>query len=237
MGLKQTIDDLTLRENHLLCLNFPDKGVIPFRIMAREQFKFDPLVIEYSTTATPFEPDGYKDHSKLGHPTDTSVDNILEVDEAKHLYQVFYGIRPSAIRAYMNYPSGKPRRNLDIKEVSSRADFGYIDGEMSPYDDPQPVSEFWVPKDIDVSFGWYNAASGSNIVVTKWLINLYAVEIIKDVDMVQKILNRRVTCRIATLGGVESFSYASENVWRVSPIPLTATREEIAAALGVREKK
>jgi len=237
MGLKTTIDDLTLKENYLLALMFPDKGIVPFRILAREQLKFDPLVIEYSTVATAFVLDGWKDASKLGHPTDTSVDNILEVDEAKHLYQVFYGIRPSDIRAYMNYPSGKTRRNLDIKEVSARADFGYVDGNMSPYDDPQPVSEFWVPKDLDVSFGWHNPASVSQIVITKWVINLYAVEVIKDVDLVEKILKRRVECRIATLGGVESFSYAPENVWKVNPIPLTATKEEIAAALGVATEK
>lgn len=236
MGLKTTIDDLTLKENFLVALMFPDKGIVPFRVLAREQFKFDPYVIEYSAAVTPFELDGWKDPSKLGHPTDTSVDNILEVDEAKHLYQVFYGIRPSDARAYMNYPSGKPRRNLDIKEVSARADFGYVDGNMSPYDDPQSVSEFWGPKDLDVSFGWYNPSSVSQIIITKWIINLYAVEVIKDVDLVEKILKRRVECRIATLGGVESFSYSPENVWKVSPIPLTATKEEIEIALGITKE-
>ena len=233
MGLKTTIDDLTLKENFLVCLNFPDKGVVPFRVLAREQLKFDPYVIGYTGTSNVFTADVWKDASKLGHPSDTSVDNILEVDTALQLYQVFYGITPSVVRAYMNYPSGKPRRNLNIKEVSSKADFGYIDGYMSPYDDPQSVSEFWVPKDLDVSFAWYNPASVSNIITTKWIINLYAVGIIKDVDLVEKILKRRVECRIVTLGGVDAFSYPVDNVWHVTPIPLTATKEEIAEALGV----
>ena len=236
MGTKKTIDDLTLLENYIVALNFPDKGIVPFRVVAREQLKFDPYVVDYTSATNVFTADVWKDASKLGHPTDTSVDNILEVDEALHLYQVFYGIRPSLIRGYMNYPSGKPRRNLDIKEVSSKAHFGYVDGSMSPYDDPQPVSEFWVPKDLDVSFAWYNPASVSNIITTKWIINLYAVRVLRDVDLVEKILKRKgegAQCRIATLGGVESFNYSPENVWNVNPIPLTATKEEIAAALGV----
>lgn len=232
MGIETTIDDLTLKENYLVALLFPGKGIVPFRVLTREQIKFDPYVVKYSSTVTAFTADQWKDASKLGHPTDTSVDNILEVDEKMHLYQVFYGIRPSGIRAYMNYPSGKPRRNLDIKEVSAKADFGYVDGYQSPYDNPQPVSEFWVPKDLDVSFGWYNPASVPNIIITKWIINLYGVEIITDVDLVEKILKRRVECRIATLGGVEMFTYSPPNVWDVTPIPLTATRDAIATALG-----
>lgn len=231
MGAKATIEELTLLENFLLGLNFPGKGLVFFRVETREQLKFDPYVVEYSSAVEDFTADQWKDASKLGHPTDTTVDNILEVDDKSHLYQVFYGIRPGDIRAYMNYPAGKPRRNLDIKEVSSKADFGYIDGSMSPYNDPKPCSEFWVPKDLDVSFAWYNTASITQKIITKWVINLYGVSVIRDADLVERILKRKVECRIATLGGVESFVYDEKTVWGASAVKLTATRAEIEAAL------
>lgn len=234
MPTAKTIDELQLLENYLLALNFPDKGIVPFRILTREQIVWDPYVVDYSSTTTPFPADGWKDSAKIGHPTDTSVDNILEIETKLRLYQLFYGIRQSDVRAYLSYPEGQTRRNIDTKSVSARADFGYVDGSMSPYDDPKPVSEVWIPKDINIGFSWYNRASVEQEIYVKWIMNMYGVELIKDVDLVEKILNRKIECRIATLGGVNSFIYDTAVVWGVTPIKLTATREEIASALGVK---
>jgi len=233
MPTAKTIDELQLLENYLLALNFPDKGIVPFRILTREPIVWNPYVIEYSSTATPFPADGWKDSTKIGHPTDTSVDNILEIETKLRLYQVFYGIRQSDVRAYLSYPEGQTRRNIDAKAVSSRANFGYVDGSMSPYDDPKPVSEVWIPKDLNIGFSWYNRASVEQEIYVKWILNMYGVELIKDVDLVERMLRRKVECRIATLGGVASFIYDTNAVWGVTPIPLTATREEIEVALGV----
>ena len=54
----KTIEDLTLLENYFLALNFPGLGIVPFRVLAREQIVWDPYVIEFSSTTTPFEADG-----------------------------------------------------------------------------------------------------------------------------------------------------------------------------------
>ena len=228
----KTIEDLTLLENYFLALNFPGSGIVPFRVLAREQIVWDPYVIEFSTTTSPFEADGWKDSSKIGHPTDTTVDNIFELTNSNHLLQVFCGIRHSDVRAYLTYPEGKTRRNLDVKSVSRKADFGYVDGSMSPYNDPKPISEIWIPKALDVGYSWYNRASVEQDVVVKWIINLYDVEILPNVDMVEKILNRKVECRIATLGGVDSFRYNVKGVFGMDPIPFGASRDEIDVALS-----
>ncbi len=233
MPTAKTIDELQLLENYLLALNFPDKGIIPFRILTKEQIVYDPYVVKYTSTTTQFPADGWKDSTKIGHPTDTSVDNILGIQTKLHLYQLFYGIRQSDVRAYLSYPVGQTRRSLDTKAVSSKADFGYVDGSMSPYDDPKPVSEVWIPKDLNIGFSWYNRASVPQDITVKWVMNMYGVELIKDVDLVEKMLKRKVECRIATLGGVTSFIYDTKTVWGVPPIKLTATREEIGKALGV----
>ena len=234
MPTAKTIDELQLLENYLLALNFPDKGIVPFRILTREHITWDPYVVKYSSTTTPFPANGWKDSAKIGHPTDTSIDNILEIETKLHLYQLFYGIRQSDVRAYLSYPEGKTRRNIDAKSVSSRADFGFVDGSMSPYDDPKPVSEVWIPKDLDIGFAWHSRASVDQEIYVKWILNLYGVELIKDVDLVEKMIRRKVECRIATLGGVDSFIYDTKTVWGVDPIALTATREEIEAALGIK---
>lgn len=229
----KTIEDLTLLENYFLALNFPGSGIVPFRVLAREQIVWDPYVIEYSSTESVFEADGWKDSSKIGHPTDTTVDSIFELTNSNHLMQLFCGIQHADVRAYLTYPEGKTRRNLDVKSVSRKADFGFVDGSMSPYNDPQPVSEVWIPKSLDIGYSWYNRASVEQDVIVKWIINLYDVEILKNVDMVEKILNRRVECRIATLGGVDSFRYNVEGVFGVNPIPFGAGKDAISEALRV----
>jgi len=227
----KTAEDLTLLENYFLALNFPNEGIVPFRILAREQIVWDPYVVKYSNTTTPFPADGWKDSSKIGHPTDTSIDNIFEITDSSHIYQLMYGIRQSDVRAYLTYPEGKTRRNIDAKSVSAKSDFGYVDGQMSPYDNPKPVSEIWIPKDVSIGFSWYNRSSVSQTIVVKWLLNLYSVEVVHDVDVVEKILNRRMECRIATVGGIDSMRYDISKVWGVEAIPFGSTREDINEAL------
>jgi hypothetical protein len=102
---------------------------------------------------------------------------------------------------------------------------------MSPYNDPKPVSEVWIPKALDVGYSWYNRASVEQYVNVKWVINLYDVEILTNVDTVEKILNRKIECRIATLGGVDSFRYNIPGVFGVNAIPFGASKGEIAEAL------
>jgi hypothetical protein len=52
-----------------------------------------------------------------------------------------------------------------------------------------------------------------------------------NVDTVEKILNRKLECRIATLGGLDSFRYNIPGVFNVNAIPFGASKDEIAEAL------
>jgi hypothetical protein len=229
----QNIEDLRLKENWLVALNFPGMGIVPFRVLGIEQNQFSPYVVEYATGNEVFPADGWKDAAKIPHPADRSIDNIFEVKQADILYQLFYGIKGVENRAYLQYPSGKPRRNLSVKAMYMKADYGYVDGRMSPYNDPKPCSEIWVPRNIDIAFSWYNTAPIPDEIITKWIINMYKVEVLRDVDIVDKIINRKLECRIVTLGGIESFSYDPSVIWGVNPVRLTDTKAEIAKALCV----
>ena len=227
------IEDLRLKENWIVALNFPDMGIVAFRVLGVEQLQFSPYVVQSAAGVDTFAPDQWKDAAKIPHPADVSIDNIFEVKQANILYQLFYGIKGVENRAYLQYPSGKPRRNLSVKAMYMKADYGYIDGSMSPFNDPHPCSEIWVPRNIDIAFSWYNKATVTQEIITKWLINMYKVEVIRDVDLVDKIINRKIECRIATLGGIESFSYDPAAVWGVNPVKFGDTKKEIATALCV----
>lgn len=233
MTEKTTIEDLRLKENWLVALNFPDMGIVPFRVLGIEQNQFAPYLVKYSDDVEEFQPYQWKDAAKIPHPDDASIDNIFEVKQANILYQIFYGIKGTDRRAYLQYPSGKPRRNLSVKAVYMKADYGYVDGKMSPYDDPKPCSEVWIPRNIDVAFSWYNNAAVPQRILTKWIINIYNVQVIRDVDLVDKIINRKVECRIVTLGGIEHFQYDPVSVWGVNPVRFTDNKREIARALCV----
>jgi len=227
------IEDLRLKENWTVALNFPDMGIVAFRVLGIEQNQFSPYVVEYSSGVETFPIDAWKDAAKIPHPADTSIDNIFEVKQPDILYQLFYGIKGVENRAYMQYPSGKPRRNLSVKAMYMKADYGYVDGRMSPYNDPKPCSEIWIPRNIDVAFSWYNTATIPQEIITKWIINMYKVQVIRDVDTLDKIINRKIECRIVTLGGIESFSYDPTAVWGVNPVRFTDTKADIATALCV----
>ena len=220
----ERIEHLFLKENYLLGLYFPGDGLVSFRVLQRESI---PYMYDEIGTLTA---DEWKEHARLGIAAE-DIDNALWVGKKNHIYQVFYGIKPSAIKIYLGYPLETPRRNLDVKNVASKEEYGYIDGRKSPYDDPSPETEIFIPYGIDVGFAWHNPLTYAEKVLLFIHVNRYYVNVIRDVDLIEKILARRIECRIATLGGLERFEYPIRDTWNVDAVPLDAARADIEAAV------
>ncbi len=95
------IEHLFLKENYLLALNFPVDGIIPLRILAKEVVNFSYQAVTktnegaLSTTGT-IAADTQVDASRLSLNS-YNIDNIMRVTDCAHVYQMFIGIRPSAI--------------------------------------------------------------------------------------------------------------------------------------------
>lgn len=229
------IEGLYLKENYLLGLNFPVNGIIPFRVQAQETllYKYQ-AVTETSegslTTTGTIAANTQEDPSRLTLST-YNIDNVLRVLDCNHIYQVFMGIKPSAIRRYLYYPYEKSRGNLDVKPIFSKSPFGFIDGFESPYNYPSEKTEMWIPKNIDVGFSWYNPLSSVEQVDIQLLIKRYQVTVIRDADTVEAMVKGKVPARIATVGGIDPITYDTRDIYNADLIAFDATREEIEKAI------
>ncbi len=232
------IEHLFLKENYLLALNFPgvqEGGILPLRVLAKEtiQYKYQAVSItnegDRSTTGT-VAADTQVDPSRLTLST-FNLDNILKITDCNHVYQVFMGIKPSAIRQYLYYPLEKSRRNLDIKSIFTKSPYGYVDGFESPYDSPSPQTEVWIPKGVDVGFSWHNPLNSAAQIDLNLFIVRYLVKVIRDSDTVKGIVAGKTPARVATLGGIDSFTYDARSIFNAGLIPFDSTPEQIDAAI------
>lgn len=229
------IEDLFLKENYLLALNFLPDGVVPLRIMGREmsEYKYQAVskTLEGSRTTTgTVAADTLVDSARLSL-SEFNIDNVLRVTDCSHVYQVFNGIRPSAIRQYFYYPVEKSRKGLDVRPIFYKSPYGYVDGFESPYNCPSEQTELWIPKNVDVGFAWYNPLNTAEQIDLNILVIRYLVKVVRDVDTVDAVLRGKVPARIASLGGLDGFGYNARDVFNADFVPLDASREQIESAL------
>jgi len=221
------IKDRFLKENQLVGLNFPGQGYIFYRATGVETIYY-----EYDESPGSIAANTQEDAARLPMSA-YSIDNMLRVENCDHLYQVFMGWKPGAVRQYLYYPYETARRNLDVKRIYTKSPFGYIDGFESPYDCPSPDTEIFIPKDVDVAFAWWNPLSESVTVEEHILIRRMQVDIIRDSDLIEKILKGTQPCRLVTLGGIDSsFDYDAKSILDVGFVKLGATRSEIEEAVA-----
>lgn len=223
------IEGKFIKENQLLGLGFPKQGYIFYRITGIEDVEY-----KYDESPGSIAADTQEDSARLPMSA-YSIDNLLEVEDCDHIFQVFMGWRPGAVRQYLYYPFDTARRNLDVKTIYTKSPFGYITGFDSPYDSPSPKTEIFIPKALDVGFAWWNPLSSAETVEQNILIRKLETDIIRDVDLIDLILKGKQPCRLTTVGGVgSSMEYRAKNILDVDFVQLGNDREKIAAAVSIR---
>ena len=233
------IDKQLVKENYNIGFGFRD-GWIFFRVTHRELFPllYD-LIAEIPDVFGVGEinmPAGkYVTPKELKSDT-LAATNIFAVKEKKHAYQLFYGMSPSVLRMFPAYPRETEINQLDVGlHLPTYPIFGFIDGFESPLDAPSPRSMLFVPYGPLIGWAFYNYAPYSIQPMIRFIVNRLKIETIKDPDLVMKILERRVECTFATIGGVDApWGTSKENYrewWGVLPVPLLATREEVERAV------
>lgn len=221
------ISDRFLKENQLLGLGFPGQGYVFFRCTGLEE-----VFYEYNESPSTVAADTFEDASRLGIAA-YKIDNLLRVEKCDHIYQVFMGWKPGAVRQYLYYPYETARRNLDVKRIYTKSPFGYIDGFESPYDKPSMESEIFIPKGVEVAFAWWNPLSAAVTVEEHLLIRRLEVDILRDADLVERIMKGQQPCRITTLGGVgDSFNYPVRDALDIGFVKLGSSRSEIESAVA-----
>lgn len=236
----ERLDKTIVKENYNVGLGFKE-GYIFFRVERRELF---PLLYDPFTEITNFAGVGTVDMSPLQYiaakelpSTTLATTDIFKVDDPNHIYQLFYGISPSVCRIFLAYPRETEINQLDEGLHSSAYPiFGYIDGFESPLNRPGPRSQVFVPMGPLLGFAFYNYAPYNIKPLLRFIVNRLAVDTIRDVDLIDRILKRKVECTFAPVGGIASPWGTSTEIymkqWKVTPVSLLATKTEIAAAVG-----
>jgi hypothetical protein len=223
------INELLLKENFLLGLSFPAIGSVFYRVLGREFITY-----KYNEIGD-VEADEWKDSARLGLSA-KNITDVLNIEDCDMIYQMFMGISPSPLKGYLHYPMESMRGNLESTNNYTKSDFGFIDGFESSFDDMSPKSEVWIPKDMKVGWAWHNPTDRTVRAMLNLMIVRYRVNVIRDADLIHRILTGRKECRIATIGGVGTMEYNVRHVWDINPIPYGATLDEIDSLVRMRKE-
>lgn len=241
------IEDHILKPNYLLMLGFPT-GWVPLRVLYSDPLQFyvyDPIAEGAMATPVPpaisingifnlgwQPPTRFSSVNILGRPQ-----NVLRVENVDELYQVFIGISPPMLRIYKQVPPGTSIATLDVAPggwSQSYNQFGWIDGRESPFHAPSPRSEIIIPPRLDIAFAMANPTPEPMYPLFNIVLNRMKISVVRDADLVDKMLNRRVYVEYYNVGGLEmpATAFNVENVYNIKPISLDMTKDEIARALA-----
>lgn len=233
----KTIEEMFLKENFLLGLVFPAKGYVFLHIERIEDYEYVyDRILDVATLATSGQLSADEQITAIRLLNEDGND-ILEVEEKDHIYQIFYGLNPSPLKAYWYFTKTVARGAPDVTAMTSKAKWGYIDGFESPFKQPSVKTERFIPYGENMTaFAFYNPLTvpirRADDPMVKFEGKMYGVSVIKDVDLIEGILTRKVNARLATLGGLEPFTYNIGEAYGVEPVPFMATREQIQEAVG-----
>ena len=229
-----------IKPNDLVLLSFPE-GLIPIRSLSNEffQYLYDPLAegqlvdeVQESRSSDGAKdigfvtPDYLKSKIIAAQPID-----VLRVDQPSTLYQVFIGIAPSYVRLFFSQPPASAQRNVDVTKWSQAyAAVGYIDGFMSPLFNPSPESEFIIVYQLPLAIGYGNILFEKVRPLLQFYINRVKFGVVADPELVLEMLDKRgrgVNTMIKVVGGMSAYTYNYMDVFKIRPIPIGATREEV----------
>lgn len=213
--------ELLLEENHRVALYFPNHGYVFFRVQGRDSFSYlyDRVLATNAgapSTAGQISANEFLSAFQLFN---VQGDSILEVRRSEHLYHLFYGISPSALRSYLYMPTQTARRSPDVETIVTRAKWGYIDGFESGFKNPSSRTEMFLPMGKNlVALAIWNPLTIPITDPLLWFVGMrYEVELIKNAQQIYQMLQGSLPVRYATVGGVtEDVNYDPIQIWGVN---------------------
>ena len=130
---------------------------------------------------------------------DSNNNYYLQPDYRGILYQIYYSVSPSYARVYRRYPAGVDRGSLfGTRLVGSQ--IGYIDGKISPLNNPSVLTELYTVNGQYPSFNGYHpyADPTSVTVFMSFYLASYGISKVPATDLTPQD-KERLTIR--TMGG------------------------------------
>lgn len=160
-----------------------------YKIVSREPFHYvtgDEATPIFSSVAVGSE-SGWK-----------NIDILEPDDRPKHLFQIRFGVK-YGFKYYFKIPTGTARFGVDEDK-----NIGYIDNDISPYDEPNEDFEFWLVRDYYPSV---NALNNALVPLTPKIYfrgMKYDIEEVTDIDILNKLRQGIIPCRYVTVGGIKT---------------------------------
>lgn len=199
--------------------------------------------IKYNTGTVYLEVDGwtqtkYDPYTKVGEIdpksgsgfqrlVDQDGDDILFTEKREQkVKHVSIGVSPSQIRRYTNYPEDQNRLR-QINNIGSPVtgdDFGFVDGDDSPYEAPTEAEELMIPPGQHLNFNFYNPDNRARKATAKIMMRQYNIAPLDP----NNSSHRNAITRIESPGSPmpiypagssdNQVRYDLQNYWGVSPL-------------------
>jgi hypothetical protein len=207
----------------LFALKF-NEGFVFLEVTGWEQVKYAPHTQIGEVTA-----DDSSGFQRLEAP---DGDDILYVEKEKNkVVHAGIGHSPSQVRRYSNYPdsANRLRRVPNLSTPTSGDDFGYVDGDDSPYSNPTDAEELYIPPGTHLDFDFYNDDTDPHEIVVKILMRVYNVRPLdsnksRNQGAIKKVMSPGSPIPIGFVGTPDNQdTYELGRSWGVEPL----TRKEI----------
>jgi hypothetical protein len=212
------IHEKFLDRNDLVVLEF-NNGYTFAQVEGWEQYKYDP----YSNIG-PINPEDNSGFQRL----ESGGDDILHVESGEEkLLHVAIGHSPGYLRRYTNYPEGQTRLrtppNLDVPRSTAGHEYGYIDGDDSPYENPTDAQELLIPPGVHLDFDFYNPDQNESVQpILNIMMREYNVGILdpnQNGDKVRRAMSPGTPIPTYPVGSIDSqVNFASIQAgWDIEP--------------------
>lgn len=226
-------EDLALKPNQRLILVHPTEGYLPFVVETRTPFYlvYEGLLTQAGVTTLAANATA----SSLQFLDGINRDKI-EIKTREFLYHLFMGMSPPSLKVYFEYPKGTNQRTPDNQNFSPTSRYGFVDGWASPFDDPSPAGEIFLPWGRNTT-GW-TFHNPLTLAMTQPLLKFvgyeYKVRVIRDIDLVAAVLAERsgFAARKAPLGGLAGFPYDPREPYNADWVPFAWDRSDLVTALS-----
>jgi hypothetical protein len=162
-------------------------------------------------------PSALQDFTYLGETGLGSGDDIFTMSEERP-YRILHfgiGIYPENVKVWKQQPSGVTLTGWSRKIVTKAGDpFDYIDGNLSPFDEPTRISEsvMWFKGSL-----YLGLRNDEPISVTPKLHILgggYDSWLLTDKSLADKMVKGVIPCRFITVGGLAEYQYTIPEEWK-----------------------
>jgi hypothetical protein len=216
------VEQKFMNEGSLFGLRFRS-GYIFFEVTGWEQVKYEP----YNNIGD-VDPGSNSGFTRLEN---SSGDDILFVEkgEGKILHTAI-GMEPGFMRRYTNFPEGENRlRSVpNLGTPIAGDDYGFVDGEDSPYHEPTDIEELLIPPGSHLDFNFYNPSNRVREPVLSILMRVYDIRVLKpnredDSNSIKRIVSPGSPMPIYPVGSVRNQArYGLGDNWGVT----TMTRQQ-----------